>query len=322
MQRTLRDQPGGHVHAFIEKIVQQMNHHEHLESLLYSYESLREEEMQYEVLEAFVMEKLYPRAFCPTPNDIKQDEQLNKQIESLSFIQFQHLDILSSVASDTKALARWQRIQEQIHQLNVFLSPRRKMDCILRVCYHITALLSEYRGISSRLSNDVNDENTPLPLNTANAVDVDNRNEEASLSIKKKEEEKVEEEEQVQFMYLPSADEFLPALIYVILKANPLQLKSNVNYILQYRHPQRLMSEPGYFFTHVVSSVAFLENLDGSLLSITPEEFEAGLRATKAKMKRKEQQYIIEKHENELKINSKMNHGSTRKDTNHNHLSR
>ncbi|OQS05224.1 hypothetical protein THRCLA_02608 [Thraustotheca clavata] len=78
----------------------------------------------------------------------------------------------------------------------------------------------------------------------------------------------------------PGADEFLPALIYTILKANPPNLHSIVHYIQTYRHPSKLLSEPGYFFTHIVSSVSFLEQLDDSGLTITPEEFQAGLAAT------------------------------------------
>ncbi|RLN99387.1 hypothetical protein DYB28_005957 [Aphanomyces astaci] len=76
----------------------------------------------------------------------------------------------------------------------------------------------------------------------------------------------------------PGADDFLPALIYTILKANPPNLHSTVAYIQMYRHPSKLMSEPGYFFTHVVSSLSFLEHLDDSGLSISPEEFHLGLQ--------------------------------------------
>ncbi|KAF0699686.1 Aste57867_9763 [Aphanomyces stellatus] len=82
----------------------------------------------------------------------------------------------------------------------------------------------------------------------------------------------------------PGADEFLPALIYTILKANPRHLHSTVAYIQTFRHPSKLMSEPGYFFTHVVSSLSFLEHLDDSGLSITPEEFHTGLAQTKRSM--------------------------------------
>lgn len=82
------------------------------------------------------------------------------------------------------------------------------------------------------------------------------------------------------------ADEFLPLLIFIVLKANPDDLYSNmqylstvllylvgVRYITNYRHPSRMAAEPGYFFTQLVSAVHFLENADASSLSIDPEIF-------------------------------------------------
>ena len=83
---------------------------------------------------------------------------------------------------------------------------------------------------------------------------------------------------------LPGADEFLPALIYVVLKANPSNLKSNLEYIDCFRNPDKMLSEPGYWYTNLYSAVTFIENVQHDSLTITEDEFESGMNAAKREM--------------------------------------
>ncbi|KAJ7759172.1 hypothetical protein B0H16DRAFT_1534669 [Mycena metata] len=71
------------------------------------------------------------------------------------------------------------------------------------------------------------------------------------------------------------ADSFVPILIYVVLKANPDHLLSNVEFINRFRNPAKLQSEAGYYLSSLMGAVSFIETMDHTSLSnITQEEFE------------------------------------------------
>ncbi|KDQ26600.1 hypothetical protein PLEOSDRAFT_31190 [Pleurotus ostreatus PC15] len=71
------------------------------------------------------------------------------------------------------------------------------------------------------------------------------------------------------------ADSFVPILIFVVLKANPDHLISNVEFINRFRNPAKLQSEAGYYLSSLMGAVSFIETMDHTSLSnITQEEFE------------------------------------------------
>ncbi|KAL4576412.1 hypothetical protein LXL04_012505 [Taraxacum kok-saghyz] len=80
----------------------------------------------------------------------------------------------------------------------------------------------------------------------------------------------------------PGADEFLPVLIYVTIKANPPQLHSNLLYIQRYRRESRLVGEAAYFFTNMLSAEAFVTNMDGKAISMDEMEFQKNMESAQA----------------------------------------
>ncbi|KAI4307331.1 hypothetical protein L6164_030532 [Bauhinia variegata] len=80
----------------------------------------------------------------------------------------------------------------------------------------------------------------------------------------------------------PGADEFLPVLIYVTIKANPPQLHSNLEYIQRFRHQSRLIGETAYFFTNILSAESFISNIDAKALSLDETEFERNMESARA----------------------------------------
>ncbi|EFR01601.1 hypothetical protein MGYG_04604 [Nannizzia gypsea CBS 118893] len=71
-----------------------------------------------------------------------------------------------------------------------------------------------------------------------------------------------------------SADSFIPLLIYVVLRANPEHLVSNVQYILRFRNQDKLSGEAGYYLSSLSGAIQFIESLDRTSLTVSDEEFE------------------------------------------------
>ncbi|ELR14609.1 leucine rich repeat domain containing protein [Acanthamoeba castellanii str. Neff] len=69
------------------------------------------------------------------------------------------------------------------------------------------------------------------------------------------------------------ADDFLPHLCMVVLRAYPPHLHSNVRFIARYTAPEILAGETLYYYTQLVSVISFVENIDGSHLNMQPQDY-------------------------------------------------
>ena len=74
-----------------------------------------------------------------------------------------------------------------------------------------------------------------------------------------------------------SADDFIPLLIYTVLRAAPEHIVSNVQYIQRFRNPDKLSGEAGYYMSSLLGAVQFIENLDKTSLTISDEDYETNV---------------------------------------------
>ncbi|CAD6200065.1 unnamed protein product [Caenorhabditis auriculariae] len=73
-----------------------------------------------------------------------------------------------------------------------------------------------------------------------------------------------------------SADEFLPVLIFILLRGNPPLIQSNVKFISRFALPSRVMSgESAYFFTNLSCALQFVQDMNHNSLKMERSEFEA-----------------------------------------------
>ncbi|KAI8968912.1 hypothetical protein BDF20DRAFT_916347 [Mycotypha africana] len=93
------------------------------------------------------------------------------------------------------------------------------------------------------------------------------------------------------------ADKFLPILIYVILRANPPRLVSNVQYIYRFRSPEQLQAEAGYYLTNLMGAISFIETMDATSLSISKEEFDRNIERTMTELKQERPSVTLDKQQ-------------------------
>ncbi|XP_066385640.1 vacuolar protein sorting-associated protein 9A-like isoform X3 [Miscanthus floridulus] len=73
---------------------------------------------------------------------------------------------------------------------------------------------------------------------------------------------------------LSGADEFLPILIYITIKANPPQLHSNLKFVQLFRRETKLISEVEYYLTNLISAKMFIIDVNARSLSMEESEFQ------------------------------------------------
>ena len=65
----------------------------------------------------------------------------------------------------------------------------------------------------------------------------------------------------------------VPIAIYLLLQTQPTRMHSNLNFIMYFRTPAKMVEEGGFCFTAIQSAIAFIENISAASLGISEDEF-------------------------------------------------
>ncbi|CAO3624282.1 unnamed protein product [Mucor fragilis] len=102
------------------------------------------------------------------------------------------------------------------------------------------------------------------------------------------------------------ADVFLPLLIYVVIRANPPKLISNVQYISRFRNPDHLRSEAGYYLTNLMGAIEFIETMDVNSLSVSQEEFDRNIEKTMAELDQEQPLQVLSNDKKQVSYENAM----------------
>ena len=78
-------------------------------------------------------------------------------------------------------------------------------------------------------------------------------------------------------------DEMTPILQYIILRANPRRMHSNINFIKSFFGDSNLTDSKGFLLSQIESALSYINNLDYKLLKITKEEFDSKYEKSRKK---------------------------------------
>ncbi len=222
--------------------------------------------------ERYLTRLLYKKLFCP-PNcdDEERDLAVQKRIRSLNWISAPLLDCrINELDSKVRDILE-KAITRKLKQIWF------NYVSVLKYCFLLTDLIEMdgLRAPQDKLASIINCSKLVFEmLGLSNSSTVDQLREKSENNDEEGETKDVEERKEPTSQPV-SADDFLPALIYVVLRANPPRIHSNLNFITRYdivifffitdqsnyygnlpfrfAAPGRLLQgEGGYYFTNLV----------------------------------------------------------------------
>ncbi|KAL5111880.1 Rab5 GDP/GTP exchange factor [Taenia crassiceps] len=226
---------------------------------LYQDASTEQKEGLLNAIERFLSVWIYPWAFAPSNTDDEEvDLRLQDRIRSLHWVSHQHLDAPIDPSSPEQSRHLEAAILHLIRQ-NEVLPTESKLDQIVDCCHEVFKAL--------RLNAKTSDSSS-MTVATAAA---------AAVNVAKH--QQIQSQQPLASQCPSNADDFLPVLIWIVLRANPPLLHSNLQFIMRFASDTRLNTgEAAYCFTNLCCAVEFIKNLNYASLGMTKEEFEQQMR--------------------------------------------
>ncbi|KAM7541114.1 hypothetical protein Aperf_G00000038733 [Anoplocephala perfoliata] len=218
---------------------------------IYQYGSTEQKEGLLNAIERFLSVWLYPWAFAPSNTDDEEiDLKLQDRIRSFHWISHKHLDAPIDPYSPQQSRHLEDAILHLIRQ-NEVLPTEAKLDQIVDCCREIMKALK------------LNAEAARSPASVASNQQHQGHDEAVPSQIYDE----------------PAADAFIPSLIWIVLRANPPLLHSNLQFITRFANENRVRAgEPACFFAHLCGAVEFIKHLNHESLGMTEDEFEEQMR--------------------------------------------
>uniref|UniRef100_A0A8C2JF01 RAB guanine nucleotide exchange factor (GEF) 1 n=1 Tax=Cyprinus carpio TaxID=7962 RepID=A0A8C2JF01_CYPCA len=206
-------------------------------------------------VEKYIMTRLYKSVFCPeTSDDEKKDLATQNRIRALHWVTIQML----CVPVDEEI----PEVSDSVVKAITGESARMVLFSLLVAAFVFSSIkIQDFLLLILSTSDIIEMDSKRVPRDKLACITSCSKHIFNTIRVTKNEP--------------ASADDFLPTLIYIVLKANPPRLQSNIQYITRFCNPSRLMTgEDGYYFTNLCCAIAFIEKLDGQSLNLSSEDFE------------------------------------------------
>ncbi|CAM9448429.1 unnamed protein product [Ectocarpus sp. 13 AM-2016] len=200
-----------------------------------------------EHLERFVMSKIHPLAFG-SKLDGAVDASISARLQSLQFLTPHDLNVSVYAREETVLTLA----QEELRKMGRGRCPGDIVSRVVRCCDTLFALIDQGRRFKQGVGRG------------GGGGGGEGEGEgDSNVSSWRPERDPA-----------GTADDFLPVLIYVVLRARVPRLHSMCEYVQAFHSPVALMSSrPGYCFVALRSAVEFLMTLNGAAVGMSEQDF-------------------------------------------------